>query len=124
MSVAQTARYMRTYLVVAFVILAQMTVSAQPTTSAPEPAAPVASEPFGFADFTWLNGNSRETESPLDGKVFSGQFSLDTNYNYSFANPKDHTLVGSTTSGRTDEVQLVDLGVGGDFIGNTHAVGS
>ena len=30
------------------------------------------SEPFAYADFTWLNGNSRETETPLDSEVFTG----------------------------------------------------
>jgi hypothetical protein len=47
--------------------------------------------------------------------VFTGQFSLDTNYTFSFVRPKDHTLVGSTTSGRTGEVQISDLGIGGDL---------
>jgi Putative beta-barrel porin-2, OmpL-like. bbp2 len=82
--------------------------------ASPQPAA-LAAEPFAFADFGWLNGSSRQTEFPLDGKVFSGQFSLDTNYTYSLARPKDHTLVGSTTSGRTGELQLSDIGIGGDF---------
>jgi hypothetical protein len=81
---------------------------------ADDPPSP-PSQPFAFADFTWLNGNSRETETPLDGDVFTGQFSLDTNYTYSFARPKDHTLVGSTTSGRTGEVQISDIAIGGDF---------
>ena len=84
-----------------------------PAPAAPAPAAPA--EPFAFADFGWLNGNSRQNEFPLDGKIFSGQFSVDANYTYSFARPKDHTLIGSTTSGRTGEFQLSDLGVGGDF---------
>lgn len=71
--------------------------------------------PFGFADFTWLNGNSRQTEFPLDFKAFTGQFILDSNYIYDFANPKDHTLIGSTNSGRTQELQVQQLGIGGDF---------
>jgi hypothetical protein len=93
-------------------------VAAQPAPDpAPEPPKKedTASEPFAFADFTWLNGNSRETEVPLDSPVFTGQFSLDTNYTYSFSHPKDHTLVGSTTSGRTGEVQISDIAIGGDF---------
>jgi hypothetical protein len=86
--------------------------------ASPEPTAvPVekASDPFAFGDFTWLNGNSRQTEFPLDSKYFTGEFTLDTNFVYDFANPKDHTLVGSTNSGRTDEFQVEQLGVGGDF---------
>lgn len=84
----------------------------------PEPAAADTAgqgEPFSFADWGWLNGNTRQKEYPLDGKIFSGEFSVDANYTYSFARPKDHSLVGSTTSGRTSELQLADLGVGGDF---------
>ena len=38
---------------------------------------PEAEEPFAFADFTWLNGNSRTKESPLDSKVFTGEFRAD-----------------------------------------------
>jgi hypothetical protein len=79
------------------------------------PPADKPSEPFAFADWGWLNGNSRQTEFPLDGPVFSAQFMLDGNWTYSFAQPIDHTLVGSTTSGRHDEFQLSHLGFGGDL---------
>jgi len=82
-----------------------------------EKAAPA--EPFAFADFTWLNGNSRTHESPLDTKYFTPEFRADTSYIYDFAHPSDHTLVGSSESGRTGEVQLQQLGIGGDFhVGN------
>jgi hypothetical protein len=75
----------------------------------------MAAEPFSFADFTWLNGNSRQKDFPMDTKYFTGQFTFDTNYVYDFANPKDHTLGGSTNSGRTSELQVQQLGIGGDF---------
>ena len=71
--------------------------------------------PFAFGDFSWLNGNSREKDSPLDSKVFTGEFRADTSYIYDFAHPIDHTLVGSSESGRTNEVQVQQLGIGGDF---------
>jgi Putative beta-barrel porin-2, OmpL-like. bbp2 len=80
-----------------------------------EPASATAAEPFAFADFTWLNGNSRQKYALLDSKYFTGQFNLDTNYIYDFANPSDHTLIGSTNAGRTNEVQVEQIGVGGDF---------
>ena len=73
------------------------------------------SDPFSFADFTWLNGNSRQSTSVLDSKYFTGEFSLDTNYIYDFNHPKDHTLDGSTNAGRTNELQVEQLGFGGDF---------
>ena len=81
---------------------------------APE-AAPAAAQPFAFADFTWLNGNSRTTESPLDTKLFTGEFRADTSYILDFNHPKDNTLVGSSESGRTSEIQVQQLGIGGDF---------
>ncbi len=74
-----------------------------------------AAEPFAFADFTWLNGGNRQKESILEGKIFSGSVLIDTNYIYDFNHPKDHTLSGSTAAGRTAEVQLQQIGVGGDF---------
>ena len=40
---------------------------------------------------------------------------LDGNWTYAFSQPIDHTLVGSTTSGRHDEFQLSHIGVGGDL---------
>jgi hypothetical protein len=98
-----------------------VTPAAAPAPAPPAPAPPEppkqehASDPFAYADFTWLNGNSREIETPLDSPVFTGQFSLDTNYTYSFWHPADHSLVGSTTSGRTGEVQISDVAIGGDF---------
>jgi hypothetical protein len=78
-------------------------------------ATSAASEPFAFADFSWLNGNCRQTTSVLDTKYFTGEFRVDTNYIYDFNNPGDHTLVGSTNAGRTQEVQVEQLGIGGDF---------
>lgn len=82
-------------------------------------AKPQKAEPFAFADWTWLNGNSRTKDSPLDTKYFTGEFRADTSYIYDFAHPQDHTLVGSSESGRTDEFQVQQLGIGGDFhVGN------
>ncbi len=72
-------------------------------------------EPFSYADFGWLNGNSRQKNSVLDSKYFTGQVMVDTNYIYDFAMPKDHSLVGSTNAGRTGEFEVEQIGVGGDF---------
>jgi hypothetical protein len=79
------------------------------------PEAPPAAVPFAFADFTWLNGNSRTKDSPLQTKAFTGEFRADTSYIFDFAHPKDHTLGGTSESGRTDEFQVQQLGIGGDF---------
>jgi hypothetical protein len=78
-------------------------------------APPRKAEPFAFADFTWLNGNPRTKDAPLDTKAFTGEFRADVNAVYSFNHPQDHTLTGSCETGRTNEVQVQQLGVGGDF---------
>ncbi len=80
-----------------------------------KPAEKKALEPFAFADFTWLTGNSRQKEYPLAGKIFSGEFRVDTAYHYSFNHPKDDTIGGSTEVFRSNEVQLTDVAFGGDF---------
>lgn len=87
--------------------------------SLPVGEKPKKAEPFSYADWTWLNGNSRTKESPLDTKYFTPEFRADTSYIYDFAHPQDHTLTGTSESGRTDEFQVQQLGVGGDFhVGN------
>jgi len=87
-----------------------------------EQTVPAEPEPFAFADFTWLNGNSRETEFPLQGKYFTGEVSADANFTYSMNHPQDHTLVGSSEIGRVSELQLEQFGIGGDFhMDNVHA---
>ena len=72
-------------------------------------------EPFSFADFTWLNGNSRIKEAPFDTKFFTPEIRADTNYIYDFNHPKDDTIGGSSEIFRSEEFQVTQLGVGGDF---------
>ena len=72
-------------------------------------------EPFAFADFTWLTGNPRTTESPLDTPVFTPEIRVDVAFHYSFNRPADNTISGSSEVFRHDEVQLTMLGVGGDI---------
>ena len=76
---------------------------------------PAKAEPFAFADFTWLNGNARTKELPLDTKFFTPEIRADVDYNYSFNHPKDDTISGSSEVFRHGEVQVTQLGVGGDF---------
>ena len=78
-------------------------------------AKPSASAPFAFADFTWLNGNARTKESPMDTKFFTPEIRADVDYIYSFNHPKDDTIGGSSEVFRHGEVQVTQLGVGGDF---------
>jgi hypothetical protein len=79
------------------------------------PAEVKASEPFAFGDFTWVNGGTRQHKSVLDTPYFTPEFLLDVNYTVSQNNPIDHTVVGSTTLSRNNEMTLQFLGFGGDF---------
>ena len=78
-------------------------------------AKPGKADPFTFADFTWLNGNARTKDVPLDTKFFTPEIRADVSYNYSFNHPKDDTVGGSSEVFRHGEVQVTQLGVGGDF---------
>ena len=83
----------------------------------PSPAAAetAQSAPFAFADFTWLTGSPRNTDSPISSKNFTPDIRVDVNYTSQFHHPKDDTITGSSEIFRSDEVQLTQLGVGGDF---------
>jgi hypothetical protein len=71
--------------------------------------------PFAFGDFTWVNGAGRTHNSPLDTKYFTPEFRLDANFVSDLNQPKDHTLDGAAEMGRTNEFQVQQLGIGGDF---------
>jgi len=81
----------------------------------PQQEKKAPAEPFAFADFTWLTGNPRTTESPIDTPFFTGEIRADTDYVYDYNHPADHTIGGSSEVFRSGEVQLTQLGVGGDF---------
>ncbi len=85
------------------------------TQAAQTPEKPKVTEPFAFADWTWLTGNSRTTESPMDTKFFTPEIRADVDYVYDYNHPADHTLGGSSEIFRSGEVQVTQLGVGGDF---------
>jgi len=83
-----------------------------------EPSAttkPAKEEPFAFADWTWLNGNARTKTPAFDSKFFTPEIRADVDYIYDFNHPKDDTIGGSSEVFRSDEVQVTQLGVGGDF---------
>jgi hypothetical protein len=74
-----------------------------------------AAEPFAFADFTWLTGNPRTKDSPLETKAFTGEFRADVNFVHDLNHPQDHSIGGSSEIFRANEVQVTQLGIGGDF---------
>jgi Putative beta-barrel porin-2, OmpL-like. bbp2 len=79
------------------------------------PTQPAKPEPFSFADFTWLNGNSRVKEIPFQNAFFTPEVRADIDYIYDFAHPKDDTIGGSSEVFRSNEFQVTQFGVGGDF---------
>jgi Putative beta-barrel porin-2, OmpL-like. bbp2 len=83
--------------------------------STPAPAKKEKAEPFAFADFTWLNGNSRVKDVPFDTKFFTPEVQADVAYIVDFNHPADDTIGGSSEVFRANEFQLTQFGVGGDF---------
>lgn len=92
---------------------AQQAAAQQAAGSAPVPPGP--GEPFAWGDFTWLNGGSRQTSKLIDSRYFTPQIDIDANYTYSFNDPIDNTIVGSTATARHNELTLAFLGAGGDL---------
>ena len=82
----------------------------------PAPAPSVDNQtPFAFGNFSWLNGSARTRDTVLDTKFFTPEVRFDTHYMTDFNQPRDHTIVGSTESFRSGEVQIEQASVGGDF---------
>jgi len=102
--------------------------SAQPTTSSlsvpiqsavqSSEAAPAKKEkivPFSDWDWTWLNGNPRNKDTAFDSKFFTPEIRADVTYTYDFNKPIDDSMGGSSEIFRSNEIQLEQLGLGGDF---------
>jgi hypothetical protein len=87
--------------------------TAQQTVTSTEKS--VKAEPFSFADFTWLTGNPRTTESPLSTPAFTGEFRADVAFVKDLNHPQDDSIGGSSEIFRSNEVQVTQLGIGGDF---------
>ncbi len=82
--------------------------------AAPKPLD-VTEPPFGFGDFTWLNGSNRQPESLLKlGPVTVGMI-VDAYYLFQFARPIDHTAFPSTTAPRYNELSLNMVGFGAEL---------
>jgi len=73
-------------------------------------------EPFAFGDFSWQPGNYGSAEKPLAFGPFTGEVRMDTVYHYSFNHPIDDTISGSSEVFRHNEVQVTQIGFGGDFL--------
>ena len=90
---------------------------------APEALAPAAAAattpapeaPFGWGDFTWMNGQSRQKDFPLKafGDAVTMSLYLDVNYGYSANHPRDNTFTGTASVPRHNEfnVNLASVGM-------------
>jgi hypothetical protein len=79
------------------------------------PAAPDLITPFADFDWTWLNGNPRNKDVAFDSKFFTPEIRADITYTYDFNKPVDNSMGGSSELFRSNEIQLEQLGIGGDF---------
>lgn len=95
--------------------IVEKSVAVQQVTPVATPPQTGKAEPFAFGDFTWLTGNPRIKEVPLDTKFFTPEIRADVDYTYDFRHPQDDTISGSSEVFRANEVNLTQLGVGGDF---------
>ena len=78
--------------------------------------------PFSDGDWTWLQGSPHNHDEPLATKHFVPEIRVDTNYNLDFNHPEDDTISGSSEIFRSQEFQVEQLGLGGDFyLSNVHA---
>ena len=76
---------------------------------------PEPTDPFAYADWTWLNGNPRNKDAVWDSKFFTPEIRFDTDFVSSFNHPKDDTIGGSTEIFRSNEIQVEQISFGGDF---------
>lgn len=109
---------MNSYILLALLFLVSV-VNAQTSLLTDADSIPVnkqKGEPFEGIDMTWQNGSDRrETNIFSNLKYFTPSVLLDLNYTYSFNNPNDNTVVGSTALARNNEMQLSALHFGGDL---------
>ncbi len=85
--------------------------------AAPPPPPPTVDNdtPFADYDWTWLNGNPRNHDVAFDSKFFTPEIRADITYTYDFNKPIDDSMGGSSELFRSNEIQLEQLGIGGDF---------
>jgi len=89
----------------------------QGTKEAAAPAAPAVDlkTPFADYDWTWLNGNPRNHDVAFDSPFFTPEIRADLTYTWDFNHPNDNSMGGSSEIFRSNEIQLAQLGIGGDF---------
>ena len=79
------------------------------------PEKPKPTEPFAYADWTWLNGNPRNKDMVWDSKFFTPEIRMDIHYIQDLNHPRDDTMGGSTEIFRSNEFQVEQISFGGNF---------
>ena len=79
------------------------------------PEKPKPTEPFAYADWTWLNGNPRNKDVVWDSKFFTPEVRFDTHFVLDLNHPRDDSMGGSTEIFRSNEIQVEQISFGGDF---------
>jgi hypothetical protein len=84
--------------------------------AAPDPPPPGVDTvtPFAYADFSWMNGQTRNNPV-LDTKFYTPELRWDSYYMLDANQPIDHSMGGSTEQFRSGEFQIEQVSVGGDF---------
>ncbi len=90
---------------------------AAPLTPPPPAVSPSTEPPFGWGDFTWMNGQSRQKDFPLKafGDAVTLSLYLDFNYAYSANRPRDNTLTSTASIPRHNEIGINLVSVGFDW---------
>ena len=80
----------------------------------PAPAPAPAPAPFAWGDFTWMNGQNRQKETPLKpfGDAVQLSLYLDAQYGYSLNHPRDDTFTGTASVPRHNEIDINLASVG------------
>jgi len=79
------------------------------------PEKPKPTEPFAYADWTWLNGTARNKDVVWDSPFFTPEIRFDTHFVTSFNHPRDDSMGGSSEIFRSNEIQVEQISFGGDF---------
>ena len=79
------------------------------------PEKPKPTDPFAYADWTWLNGNPRNKDVVWDSKFFTPEIRMDIHYIQDLNHPRDDTMGGSTEIFRSNEIQIEQISFGGNF---------
>jgi hypothetical protein len=79
------------------------------------PEKPAPTDPFAYADWTWLNGNPRNKDVVWDSKFFTPEIRMDVHYIMDLNHPRDDTMGGSTEIFRSNEIQVEQISFGGNF---------